>query len=178
MPTPKSKLSKFILSLPATLTGGQVVARAKAEGMKTSGANVYRVRGLYSTPSKTGATNPASKTGAAKTTWASGSKAGFVRSHPTLSPKEVVAKAKAEGIQFGAQYVYRVRGLDKAAKKKRVAAKTTPGATRVNGVTRPAAAASSSAEDLLHAVAAELGLGRAVEILTGERARVQSILRR
>jgi hypothetical protein len=34
-----------------------------------------------------------------------------------------------------------------------------------------------SAEDLLKAVAAEIGLGRAIEQLQGERARVRAILR-
>jgi hypothetical protein len=36
---------------------------------------------------------------------------------------------------------------------------------------------TSSAEDLLKAVGAEIGLGRAIELLLGERARVHSILR-
>jgi hypothetical protein len=36
---------------------------------------------------------------------------------------------------------------------------------------------SSSAEDLLRAVAAEIGLGHAVEILAGERARVKAVSR-
>jgi hypothetical protein len=64
-------------------------------------------------------------------------------------------------------------------KAKKGAAKTTPTTpTSVNGtgasVTSPAT--TSSAEDLLRAVAAELGLGRAVEILEGERARVRAVL--
>jgi hypothetical protein len=36
---------------------------------------------------------------------------------------------------------------------------------------------STKAEDLLRAVAAEIGLGRAIELLLGERARVSAILR-
>jgi hypothetical protein len=36
---------------------------------------------------------------------------------------------------------------------------------------------ASSVDDLLRAVAAELGLGRAVEILAGERARIRAVLR-
>jgi hypothetical protein len=49
----------------------------------------------------------------------------------------------------------------------------------VNGVASsdtPAVRPSSSAENLLRAVAAELGLGRAVEILQGERARVRGLM--
>jgi hypothetical protein len=36
---------------------------------------------------------------------------------------------------------------------------------------------ASSAENLLRAVAAEIGLGRAIELLHGERARTHSLLR-
>jgi hypothetical protein len=253
MPTPKSKLSKFILSLPATLTGAQIVERAKAKGMKTSGANVYRVRGLFGAKSgKTAAakvtaastaklvapatpkatppsksdfirsqpatmsavevvakakadglkihvnqvdkvrgrskaktvankvTLPAPKSAAPSKT-PTKSKADFVRGFPNLSPKEVVAKAKAEGVKFDVGYVYNVRGSDKSArKKKRAAAKTTTStSTHTNGVQSLVAlsAVSSSAERLLRAVAAEMGLGKAVEILAGERARVQLILK-
>jgi hypothetical protein len=253
MPTPKSKLSRFILSLPATLTGSQVVDRAKAKGMKTSRANVSRVRGLFgakavkTSPTKPSATskpasptskpNPPSKSdfirqqlatlsaaevvakakaqgikftsqlvynvrgrstakvGAAKKTSTvmkstapkspvAVSKADFVRARAHLSPKEIVEDAKAEGVKFDASYVYRVRGYDKAARKPmRVVTKppTSVSATTaaVNGalasVASPATA-SSSAEDLLRAVAAELGLGRAVEILAGERARVRAVI--
>ena len=132
MPTPKSKLSKFILSLPATLTGTEVVERAKANGMKTSGANVYRVRGLFGAKtSKTKATQPAAP--------------------PTVAPN-TTSKTPAKSTK------------PRATPRKSVA------------VPRPIATASS-AEDLLRALAAEIGLQRAAEILIGERARVLSILK-
>jgi hypothetical protein len=242
MPTPKSKLSKFILSLPSTLTGAQVVERVKATGMKTSRANVSRVRGLYgakavktaptkaAAPASSKTTNrsdfiraqPASmspadvvakgkaegikfgrslvymvrgaataKKGVAKKTSAAPtratpantaikSKADFVRAYPSSSANEIVEKAKAEGIKLGWRYVYNVRATDKTAKRaKRAAAKVTPAmTTSVNGAAPSAVlpAPSSSTEDLLRAVAAELGLGRAVEILAGERARVRALI--
>jgi hypothetical protein len=254
MPTPKSTLSKFILSLPATLSGSQVVAQAKAKGMKTSRANVSRVRGLYGVKAgKTAATkvtapsaakpvapatskptppsksdfirsqpatlSPAevvakgkekgilfsdslvymvrapatAKTGTSKKASAPAksatpktptkppkSKADFVRAHSTLSPKEVVEKAKAEGVKFDVRYVYRVRGLDKATTKaKRSAVKptiSTPAAANGAQPLVASAGLSSATEDLLRAVAAELGLGRAVEILSEERARVRAVI--
>jgi hypothetical protein len=37
---------------------------------------------------------------------------------------------------------------------------------------------NTSVEDLLKAAAAELGLGRAIEILQGERARVRAVIER
>ncbi len=236
MPTPKSKLSKFILSLPATLTGSEVVERAKAKGMKTSGANVYRVRGLYGPKAtKTSAletTKPrvlsksdfirqqpvslsaaevvakakaqglsihvdhvykvrgpmgerAKKSGTKEKSTPSAkrlleSKADFVRARAHLSPKEIVEDAKAGGIKLDVRYVYNVRGGAQAArKKKRPAAQTmTSTPTSVNGSAPLVAAAAipSSAEDLLRAVAAELGLGRAVEILAEERAKVRAVI--
>jgi hypothetical protein len=133
MPTPKSKLSKFILSLPASLTGSQVVERAKARGMKTSRANVSRVRGLYGPKAvKTSATvtSPASKAEAAKSTAVPSSsphrnKSDFIRAQPTtMSAAEVIAKGKAEGIQIGNSLVYMVRSRS-TRKAKRAATKTT-----------------------------------------------------
>jgi hypothetical protein len=106
------------------------------------------------------------------------SKAAFVRANPSLSPKQIVVKGKAEGIKLAASYVYNVRGYDKAKTKK----KTTKLAVRRSAertgppVVRPITA-STKAEDLLRAVAAEVGLGRAIELLEAERARVHAVLR-
>jgi hypothetical protein len=72
-----------------------------------------------------------------------------------------------------------VRATDKAARKAKRAAAKTMKAPVVNGTGASVASAakpSSSSEDLLRAVAADVGLGRAVEILAGERARVRAIL--
>src|SRR5580658_10178730 len=137
--------------------------------------------GVTSADSKTAATKsrgtPSSKTPIQLPK----SKADFVRAHPNLSPKEIVEKAAAAGIKLGWRYVYNVRATDKVARKrKRATAKgriSTPAAANRAAPSVASAAASSSAEDLLRAVAAELGLGRAVEILARERARVRAILK-
>jgi len=100
-----------------------------------------------------------------------GSKAAFVRAHANLSAKDVVAEAKKLGIKIGEPYVYNVRAYDKGKTGQRRA-----GARRGPAVARPIAT-TSSAEALLTAVAAEVGLGRAIEILQGERARVHAVLR-
>lgn len=98
------------------------------------------------------------------------SKAAFVRAYPNLSAKEVVAKAKEHGIKVGEPYVYNVRTYDKNKGTRRAAAHRTPGVARASTV-------SSSAESLLKAIAAEVGLGRAIEILQGERAHVHAVMR-
>ena len=166
--TPK-KLSKsdFVRQQPSALTAPEVVAKAKAAGIKLSAQLVYVVRGRKGKTTKASApTTPSTSTKPPK------SKTAFVRGLPASTPaKEVVKQAKAAGLKLGISYVYNIRG---AAKKKRAAA-TTPTA-------RPLAKAggssvSASAENLLKAVAAELGLGPAIELLHTERARVHSIMR-
>ncbi|MGA3121851.1 MAG: hypothetical protein ABSF69_13880 [Polyangiaceae bacterium] len=110
-------------------------------------------------------------------------KAAFVRSvDPRLSARDVVAKAKAAGITLTDTYVYNVRGAAKAAAN----AKATPNKVTAKPATPiktsgalPAVkngASTYSVESLLKALAAEIGLGRASEILAGERARVQAVL--
>lgn len=185
MPSNKTlSKSDFIRNQPATLSAAEVVAKAKAEGIKIDVNHVYKVRGRSKTKASAARKAPSSATGtAAPANTRIKSKADFVRAHPGLSPKEVVEKAKAEGIKIGWRYVYNVRGSDKAAGKKKRAATTASSSkpASTNGTERSVAtssAASSAAEDLLRALGAELGLGRAIEILTGERARVQSFLRR
>ncbi len=103
-------------------------------------------------------------------------KAAFVRSLPAGMPaKEVVKRAKAAGIKLGTSYVYNIRGAAKmAAKKKRSAAKSPAVGTVVSTAGWSVA---QHAETLLRAVAAEIGLGRALELLHDERARVHSIVR-
>jgi hypothetical protein len=193
-PTPPSK-SAFIRAIPFSVSAKDVVAQGKAAGLKLDTDYVYKVRGPKGARAKNGASKPttAKPTAAAVTSGTSTrvasktpakppkSKADFVRAYPDLSVKDLVGKALFDGIDLTENYVYRVRGMDKATRKtKRAAAKaTTSTATAVNGTGASVASAAkplSSAEDLLRAVAAELGLGRAVEILAGQRARVRAVI--
>jgi hypothetical protein len=169
-PTSPSK-SAFIRAIPFSVSAKDVVAQGKAAGLKIHVNQVYKVRGRASTTAKKVA---------AKTPARTKSKADFVRARAHLSPKEIVEDSKAEGVKFDASYVYRVRAMDKTARKaKRPATRTTASTiAAVNGAPPNAKLrTTSSVEDLLRAVAAELGLGRALEILQGERARVRAVLR-
>jgi hypothetical protein len=197
--TPKTPgKSDFIRKQPASLSAPEVVAKGKAAGIKFTPQLVYKVRG-GSTAKKRQA-KKAKKTSTAKpvaaahapSTNSKVSKAAFIRSLPKDMPvAEVIAKGKAQGLKIAETYVSWARWAGKKANKK--SAKATAPATKpraptvqvttratprkptlTNGVRSPA---SSSAETLLRAVAAEVGLGRAIEILAGERARVHSILR-
>ena len=121
------------------------------------------------------------KTATAKPTAASSkaapatiSKADFVRAHASLSPKEIVKKGRAEGLKFDVHYVYNVRAYSKASGKRKPTARATT-ARKALAVSRPITT-STKAETLLRAVAAEIGLGRAMEILAAERAMVRAVI--
>ncbi|HEX7666488.1 MAG TPA: hypothetical protein VF407_18305 [Polyangiaceae bacterium] len=103
------------------------------------------------------------------------SKAAFVRSIDAGTPaKEVVAKAKAEGMVLSEAYVYNVRATSKSKKgggrgrPGRPATKTGPSARVSHG--------RGGAEELLRAVAAELGLAHAISILEAEHSRVRRLI--
>jgi hypothetical protein len=162
------------------MPAADVVEKAKAEGLSIDSGLVYGVRSQAKAKSH-------SKGGAAKKAPSSASnvgaqptrtKADFVRSYPKLTPAEVVAKAKEEGIPLEVGYVYNVRTSDNRAKKKGPAKAIAPKPVVAKESARPTVAVSHHAEGVLKAVAAEIGLARAVEILTEERARVRAVLGR
>jgi hypothetical protein len=191
-----SNKSTFIRSQPAALSTADVIAKAKAHGLKISSSLVYMVRGRKKSA---GSASPAASRTAKKSRVAAksvvvshahvspasappaagvGSKAAFVRSRTHLSPREIVEDAKAAGLTLDVGYVYNVRGAAKA-RSTTPASKVTKRAARTartpSLAVRPTGS-SSKVEDLLKAIAAELGLGRAMEILAGERARVRAVI--
>jgi hypothetical protein len=165
----------------ASLSTAEIIAAGKKAGLKISSSLVYMVRGRAAKSKKTVAkkTTPsksAAPTSTSDPTKPTQSNADFVRSRSHLSPREIVEDARTAGLQLNVKYVYNWRrAAAKGATKKRWGVKqtTTSKATLANGVRSPA---SSSAETLLRAVAAEIGLGRAIEILAGERARVRAVI--
>jgi hypothetical protein len=158
-----------------------VVAKAKAQGIKLDRVLVYKVRIRAKAHGKSTKTVAAKKTAVSVTqpsisTKAPASKAAFVRGLPASTPaKDVVKQAKALGLSLSINYVYNIRGAAKmATKKKRAAAKSPAVGTVANG---RGSRVSANAENLLRAVAAEIGLAPAIAILEGERARVHAVLR-
>jgi hypothetical protein len=172
--TPKKTPSKsdYIRSQPVTMSPVEIVAKAKAEGINVSRALVYMVRGRAQGKAKKTSTVKPGAPGSAKSP---ASKAAFVRGLPASTPaKDVVKQAKAAGIKLGISYVYNIRGAAKmAAKKRRAAAKSPAVGAVANG---DGSRVSARAENLLKAVAAEIGLGPSIEILQGERARVRAVI--
>jgi hypothetical protein len=168
--TPKSD---FIRAQPPTMSAVDVVAKAKSQKLKISRALVYMVRGRSDVKTKkTGAKATARSPGTA-TASRSTSKAAFIRSLPKTMPvKDVVAMAKAKGIHFDEPYVYWARRPSKGtATRKRASTAVRNGPSIARAITT-----TSSAEALLLALGAEIGLGKAVEILEGERAKVRAAI--
>lgn len=187
--------SDFIRSQPTTMSAAQVVEKAKAQGLDVRPGLVYEVR-RTDRAKRTGSAKPATaaKKGASKPTpvvresasppkgepggasrSSVTSKAAFVRAHASLSPKEIVDKAKAENIELDVGYVYNVRSSNKASSKApgRAARRETQakGASPATSV-----GVDSRLENLLKAIAAEVGLGRAIELLEAERAKIRAAI--
>lgn len=127
-------------------------------------------------------------------------KSQFIREQPsTMSAADVIAKGKAEGLTISTDHVYGVRSQARLKRKATKVAATKRAASKKGAKAEPIAAAkktsrkvtakngsqasvsattlsAESAEDLLKAVAAEVGLGRAIAILAAERARVRAMI--
>ncbi len=173
----ESTLSKsdFIRSLPTTMPVAEVLAKAEDRGLTLRPHLVYEVR--RNARIKKGRKSKAAPNQTQKgTNGSSMSIADFVRAHADLSPRAIVAKAHAEGMKLNVSYVYAIR---KGENKKKAAttgtARTSPRAAESVPRSVPSA---SKAEDLLKAVAAEVGLGRAIDVLEKERARVRAMMGR
>jgi hypothetical protein len=112
-----------------------------------------------------------------KNTKSTQSKADFIRSMPKASVADVVTKGKAAGLKFSPQYVYAVRGAAKPKRKAApVVAPVVNGAAASATIERPGPAkARPSAADVLRAAAAELGMEKAIELLTSDRALLQRV---
>ncbi len=100
------------------------------------------------------------KTAKTKAPSAFGSKTKFILSFPSDTPaKEIVEKAKAEGVEFSEKYVYVVRSNAKIAAQRRA---TGGAVTPINSRGRNA----SGLEAQLRKIIAELGLGRARQVFS------------
>lgn len=96
-------------------------------------------------------------------------KSDFILGHPDIQAKEIVAKGKAVGLEFNEKYVYTIRSVARSRKQRDEArAAVGPGSSGAN----------TGAGALLVAVAAEVGLGRAIGLLEQERKRVLTAMGR
>lgn len=98
-------------------------------------------------------------------------KSAFVRNLPgDMSAKDVVAKAKAQGITLTENYVYTIRS---AAKNKAKKGGTGRGPGRPKGSRGGASSSGSEQGFIEHAL--DIGLGNAEKLLARLRARIRSV---
>jgi hypothetical protein len=98
-------------------------------------------------------------------------KSAFVRSLPgDMSAKDVVSKAKAQGITLTENYVYTIRS---AAKTKAKKGGTGRGPGRPKGSRAGGSSSGSEQGFIEHAL--DIGLGNAEKLLAKLRARIRSV---
>ena len=101
-------------------------------------------------------------------------KTEFVLKFPGTPASEIIAKAKIEGIELTDRYIYSIRS---AARTKGKAPPKAPPAITATGTHAVAATAPlTSAEQALYAVAAQIGLSRAIGLLERQQAVARTIL--
>jgi hypothetical protein len=101
------------------------------------------------------------------------SKTAFVKSQPlALSAKQVVDKAKEQGMTLTDKYVYTVRSAAKAKAQKQ----RPKGAATKPAIVKAVKTGSNSVEDLLRAAASEIGLSKAISLLLEQQNAVRSVL--
>lgn len=162
---PKAKINKseWIRQQPAALTARELVDKAKKEGIELSLAMVYTVRsGTKNKGSEVVKGKPGRKpkAAAAAAPEEKVNKSAWIRQQPIgLAAKDVVEKAKNEGITLTIQQVYTARSTGKTNGTP-VAAKAAnkPGPKPKNGTAAAAAPKASPAKSAARAEFARYAL--------------------
>jgi hypothetical protein len=170
--------SAFIRSLGSTVSAAEVVAKAKAAGISLSEKYVWNIRAAAKAAKKAPAVAASKKASvvAQPTPKKPANKTAFVLSLPRDIPAaEVMKRAKAQGIELTDKYVYNIRASARSAAKKKT---SVARAASVVASKKPVAAAKveASAEELLKALAASIGVRKALAILEEQMAAVRAVL--
>jgi hypothetical protein len=158
-PDPSAKKVAFVLSLPLDTRPTDVVTKATEAGISVSASYVSRIQSRARTKAE-GAKSPTGTISARSpsATKKAHAKRPAKKNVPTSTPKRA---AKPTPKKTAA-----------APTPKKRPAKRTPTTTPKAPLRK-----TTLAEDLLRAVAAEIGIGRAIQILEAEHRRVVAILR-
>jgi hypothetical protein len=158
--------SAFIRSLPGDMPAVDVVAKAKAAGLKISPAFVYAIRSKSRSKGK-GAKGSGAKRGP-KPANGKQSASEFVRSQPgSMKASEVVAAGAKQGIKFSTNLVYAVRSSKKPGGSR--------GGRRGPG-RRAAAGGDGGGESTFRQMALDLGIARARQILDGLETKLRELI--
>jgi hypothetical protein len=164
-PAAKPNKSAFVRSLAFDLPSAEVIARAKAKGMRLTRNDVHAIRAIarrkHKQPKPSGA-NSRSSGGSGV------NKSAFVRSLPsTLSAAEVIARGKAKGIRLSAAQVYTIRAN---ARRKRPKLAERPRGNNKAPLTAASVGADSREAEFI-AAALDLGLTKAEGLIHALRSK-------
>jgi len=159
----KSNKSAFIRNFPAETSAAEIVAKAKAAGLKLSPAFVYAVR----SKAKNGEAKPSTGPGR-KVSNGQMSASDFVRTQPdTMKAADVVAAGAQQGLTFSANLVYMVRSKS---------GKAPTGRRGRPRLTTNGASANGGMDASFRKLAIDLGIGRARALLDGLERRIAEII--
>jgi hypothetical protein len=172
--------SAFVRGLSTTLPAKEVVAKAKAAGLKISDRYVHVIRSIAKRAGHKGnGAAPSPRRGGRPIS----SKRTFVLSLPSsLSATDVIERAKAQGMTLTTNYVYKIRSRGAAASSRPgnsapridLAVKAGRGKGRERIVVSKAGDGSAQDERFV-ALVLDVGLSRAAALLDQLRDRVQGI---
>ena len=183
----KPNKSAFVRSLAFDMPSAEVIARAKARGMRLTRNDVHAIRAIARRKSESA--NPYGRAArgerrerrerpfsANRRRTSSGiNKSAFVRSLPgSMSAAEVIEKGKVKGIKLSAAQVYTIRANARRKRPDKVVGNLS--AARSGGPTerRRGGRNNSSKEAEFIATALDLGLARAEALITALRAKASS----
>ena len=164
----KPNKSAFVRSLAFDMPSAEVIARAKAKGMKLTRNDVHAIRAIarrkHEQPKPSGANARAGGSGGSGV-----NKSAFVRSLPSnLSAAEVIARGKAKGIRLSAAQVYTIRANARRKRPKGAAAERPQ---RGRAPLTAASMGADSREAEFIAAALDLGLTKAEGLIAALRSK-------
>jgi hypothetical protein len=174
----KPNKSAFVRSLAFDMPSAEVIARAKARGMRLTRNDVHAIRAIARRKSESANLSSGARPGLANSSRKRSSsginKSAFVRSLPgSMSAAEVIEKGKAKGIKLSAAQVYTIRANARRKRPDKVAG--TLSASKSGSVgQRKRGRNSGSKEAEFIATALDLGLARAEALITKLRAKASS----
>lgn len=173
--------SAFVRGLSTTLPAKEVVAKAKAAGLKISDRYVHVIRSIAKRAGHKGNGVAASPRRGGRPI---SSKRTFVLSLPTsLSATDVIERAKAQGMTLTTNYVYKIRSrgaaassrADNAAPRIDLALKAGRGGKGRDRIVVARGADGSAQDERFVALVLDVGLSRAAALLDQLRDRVQGM---
>jgi hypothetical protein len=163
----------FVRSMPADMPPKEVSEKAKEAGIILSPKNISTIRAKDRARGKGAPKASSPKKGTPKK---GRTKTAFVLEFPfDLHARDVVAKAKSQGIVLTEKHVAAIRSI--AKKKTRLGGKKKVSIASIkSAVVLPKGASRLSPDDLLRAAVLAVGLPRATELVAEENRKLRLLL--